>query len=177
MINTIFIDYSNNNMSNLFSGENYYELIDYEFENSDFFMLVYVNYYGKGYSAEMKKIKCALKPYLVKSRSNPSWPGTPITFCPDTRYKICFYKNNISAKGVLKTVDKLCDWTSPLLPQDLAFFRGNNCCFCSTGHERYAEFIQPTKADIEFLEKNGIATRYDIKSRNEKLYKNYEESL
>ena len=60
-------------------GEAYYNLIDYAFSQADYFMLVFVNYYGKGYAAPMKYFKAKLQPFKVKSRSNPSWPGTVAT--------------------------------------------------------------------------------------------------
>ena len=44
------------------SGQAYYNFLDYAFEQTDYFMLVYVNYYGKGYSKIMKHYRNLLKP-------------------------------------------------------------------------------------------------------------------
>lgn len=43
------------------SGEDYSTFISYTLDNSDYFMLVYVNYYGEGLSSIAKQIKNSLK--------------------------------------------------------------------------------------------------------------------
>ncbi len=176
MDSSIFIDYSDKKIDP-FGGTVYSNLIDYAFEESDYFMLVYVNYYGKGYTRIMKDFKNALKPYMVKSRSNPSWPGTPDTFCPNTTYKICFYRNDPAAKDILKKADSLSVWTRPLYPQDLAFFRGNICWFYSVGHEKLADFINPTEKDLCFIEENKIASRSDLYFYKDYNYSSYNEKI
>ena len=70
--------------------EIYGNLIDYAFEQADYFMLVYVNYDGKGYSQSCKHFKNALSKFKVKKRRNPSWPGTLGTHCPNTEYQVIF---------------------------------------------------------------------------------------
>lgn len=42
------------------SGEDYSTFISYTLDNSDYFMLVYVNYYGEGLSSIAKQIKTVL---------------------------------------------------------------------------------------------------------------------
>ena len=140
-------------------NETYQNFIDYAFENTDYFMLVYVNYYGKGYTKTMRYYRDALKSYKVKSRSNPSWPGTPGTYSAKTTYKIVFYKTDPNAKKVLKEVEGISTWSSPSYPQDLAFFKGNICWFYSVGHEKMAAIIHASKKDLDFLEANGLADR------------------
>ena len=76
------------------SGQIYFDFLDYAFEETNYFMLVYVNYYGKGYSKIMKTFMENLKPFQIKSRSNPSWPGTLGQKCYNTTYKIIFYRNH-----------------------------------------------------------------------------------
>ena len=111
------------------SGTTYEQFIDYAFNHTDFFMLVYVNYYNKGYTKKMKSFMKSLKPFQVKRRTNPSWPGTELTICPNTSYKVVFYRTDEDAKEVLKHVFKISDWSCPENPQDLAFFKGNKCWF------------------------------------------------
>lgn len=145
-----------------YSVHNYYKFLDYAFEKSDFFMLVYVNYYGKGYSKKQKYYKEKLMPYKVKSRSNPSWPGTPYTFSKDSTYKIVFYKAEKCAKQIIMEAEAINDWTRPEMPEDIAFFVGNKCWFLSVGHENIATIVDPDKNDIDFLTENGFAQRGDI---------------
>ena len=80
------------------SGTTYEQFIDYAFKHTDFFMLVYVNYYNKGYTKKMKSFMKSLKPFQVKRRTNPSWPGTELTICPNTSYKVVFYRTDEDAK-------------------------------------------------------------------------------
>lgn len=143
-------------------GQIYYDFLDYAFSQTDFFMLVYVNYYGKGYSSQMKNFKNALKSFKVKSRTNPSWPGTLVTRCADTTYKIVFYRTDPVAKEILKEVDKLSAWSRPSYPQDLSFFKGNQCWAYSVGHEIIQGIIHANKQDIDFVVKHGLADYSDV---------------
>ena len=140
-------------------GEIYYNFLDYAFEKTDFFMLVYVNYYGKGYTKTMKSFRDELKPYKVKSRTNPSWPGTLWTICPNTTYKVVFYRNCAEAKEILKRVNCLSAWSCPSYPQDLAFFKGNQCWAYSVGHETMGAIIHADEEDLDFVERLGLAKR------------------
>ena len=72
-------------------GDVHHAFLDYAFSQANFFMLVFANYYGKGLPARAKQIQKELKPFRVKSRTNPSWPGVLETYCPNTTYKINFY--------------------------------------------------------------------------------------
>ena len=74
------------------NGEVYEDFLDYAFSKTDYFMLVYINYYGEGYTSKQKYFKNALQKFKVKSRNNPSWPGTLNMVCKNTTYKIVFYK-------------------------------------------------------------------------------------
>lgn len=65
-----------NQKDNCFSGQAYKNFLDFAFERTDYFMLVYVNYNNKGFTSEMKYFQKKLLPYKVKNRTNPSWPGT-----------------------------------------------------------------------------------------------------
>ena len=158
-------------------GEAYHNLIDYAFSQADYFMLVFVNYYGKGYAAPMKYFKAKLQPFKVKSRSNPSWPGTLGTYCRDTTYKVNFYKTDPMAKDILKEVNSLSEWSCPSHPQDLAFFKGNKCWFFSVGHENIAGIVHVTKEDIEFLEANGLANGKNVRIKNNNYFDQYDELI
>lgn len=133
------------------SGKKYFDFIDYAFSKADCFMLVYANYYGKGYTKVMKNFMKLLKPYIIKIRTNPSWPGTSNTKSLNTKYKVVFYRNTPEAKAVLKKVESLWSWSRPSYPQDLAFFIGNQCWFYSIAHERIGAIIHASKSDIEFV--------------------------
>ena len=60
-------------------GDVYHAFLDYAFSQANFFMLVFANYYGKGLPARAKQIQKELKPFRVKSRTNPSWPGAVLS--------------------------------------------------------------------------------------------------
>ena len=147
-------------------GQVYYDFIDYAFAHTDFFMLVYVNYYGKGYSKIMKEVRDKLRIFSVKSRSNPSWPGTLNTFSKDSTYKVIFYKTDFAAAEVLKKVNCLSAWSCPQYPQDLAFFKGNKCWFYSVGHERIGAIIDATEEDFAFLESKGLISKTGVRYIN-----------
>ena len=138
-------------------------------------MLVYVNYYGKGYSKTAKQIMNNLKMFKVKSRTNPSWPGTPGTCANNTSYKVVFYRNTNEAKEILKQVNCLSDWSYPA-PQDLAFFKGEDCWFYSVGHEKIGAIIGATQCDFDFLELNNLAKRSDAKVVSD-YYEAFNENL
>lgn len=144
-------------------GDKYQSFIDYAFSRTDYFMLVYVNYYGKGYTKAMKSVMKELSKFKVKSRTNPSWPGTLGTYSKNTSYRIVFYKNDPAAKKILKnSVRSIDGWTCPDNPQDLAFFDGNICWFYSVGHEGIACVIHANKDDIVFLKNMCLSDQANV---------------
>lgn len=159
------------------SGQVYFDFLDYAFAETDFFMLVYINYNGKGYTKTMKFFKDELKPFKIKSRTNTSWPGTPKTYSPNSTYKIVFYRNCIKAKEILKKVNCLSDWSRPSHPQDLAFFKGNQCWFYSVGHEKIGAIINATDKDIDFVEDKGLVPRKTAYISQDNIFSTYDEFL
>lgn len=170
------IIFFNDTASTACTGQLYYDFLDYAFSQADYFMLVYVNYYGKGYTNEQKYFKNALKKFQIKSRSNPSWPGTLKTICSNTTYKIIFYKTTNDAKEILKKVDALNDWSRGK-PEDLAFFKGNQCWFYSVGHEKIAAIIRANATDIEFLNSKGLASKKEAFVPTNNYFDAYDEKL
>ena len=160
-----------------YSRKLYFDFLDYAFSKADYFMLVYVNYYGKGYTNQQKHFRDSLKKFKVKSRNNPSWPGTPKTFSRGTTYKITFYKTSEDAKEILKEVSCLSSWSRPINPEDLAFFKGNQCWFYSTGHEKIAAIIHADNEDIEFLISKGLATREAVSIPTDNYFDSYNEPI
>lgn len=171
------IFFKNNNLKTDYCrGQVYYDFLDYAFSRADYFMLVYVNYYGKGYTAAQKHFKNVLNAFKVKSRTNPSWAGTPRTYCPNSTYKIVFYCTNSAAKEILKEVDHLSAWSRPSYPEDLSFFIGNQCWAYSVGHENIQGIIHANKQDIEFAVSHGLADYSDAEPYNS-YYDLYDEVL
>lgn len=158
------------------TGQIYFDFLDYAFTQADYFMLVYVNYYGHGYSKVAKTIKNKLEKFKVKSRTNPSWPGTPKTYAQNTTYKVVFYRTEPEAKMILKGVNCLSDWAAPSHPQDLAFFKGNRCWFYSVGHEKIGAIISASEADLNFLEDKHLALRANAKPRSQ-YFDAYDEDI
>lgn len=171
------IYFYNDQQTDVCSEQTYFDFLDYAFKETDYFMLVYVNYYNKGYSKIMKSFQNRLEPYKVKTRSNPSWPGVLNTYCPNTTYKIVFYNNNPEAKSILKQVTKLSDWSAPSYPQDLAFFKKNNCWFYSVGHEKIAAIIHATDKDLDFVASKNLADIQKAFTPKDNYYDAYNEVL
>lgn len=138
------------------SHSKYNAFIDYSFNKCTAFMLVYINYNGKGYSKEKKEFRKKLKSFEIKRRRNPSWPGVPYTFSNKTEYCIVFYRTTPEAKQILKEKTSLFDWSSPSSPEDLAFFVGDMCWFYSVGHESLAFCIHPDVNDNCFFANNEL---------------------
>ena len=157
-------DIANRNMTRCI-GQVYKNFLDYAFERTDYFMMVYINWYGKGYTTFQKTVKKQLDPYKIKSRSNPSWPGTLGTWSKNTTYKVVFYRNVPEAKEILLCVNGMNEWSANYGPEDLAFFEGNQCWFYSVGHEGIAAILHANEKDLDFVESNGLSDR--------RLAKNY----
>ena len=158
-------------------GQTYCDFLDYAFKRTDYFMLLYANYYGKGYTKIMKHYRKALQPFEVKNRSNASWPGTLEQFCQSSTYKVIFYQNNEKAKEILKTVSGISEWTCPSHTQDLAFFKGNICWSYSVGHEKIAAIIHATKEDLEYVEKLGLASKENAYTQKNNYFDAYNEQI
>lgn len=176
-MDTIIEFFNNDGKTDYCRGKKYRDFIDYAFINSDYFMLVYVNYYARGYSFKQKMYRKLLLPYEVKTRTNPSWPGTLWTISKDSTYRIVFYKNTKKSKKILKIVSSISSWSRPEMPEDLAFFKGNTCWFYSVGHEKIAAFINPSEDDLDFLESKGLAERKNIVAYDSSNYSLYDEEL
>ena len=159
------------------TGKIYQDFLDYAFLKSDYFMLVYINYYGKGYTKHQRYFKKVLDKFKVKSRSNPSWPGTLTAICHNTTYKVIFYKTQLEAKKILEEVNSLSDWSRPGYPEDLAFFKGNQCWFYSVGHEKIAAIIHADKEDIAFLESKGLANTESSFVAQNNYFDSYDENI
>lgn len=87
--------------------------------------------------------------------------GVPAVKCPNTTYKIVFYKTDPEAKEILKQVDRLSAWSRPDYPEDLTFFKGNQCWFYSVGHESIGVIIHASKTDLDFVDSLKLAKRED----------------
>ena len=158
-------------------GEIYFEFLEYAFSKTDYFMLVYVNYYNNGYTPKQEYFRNLLRKFEVKIRTNPSWPGTLQTVCPNTTYTIIFYKNDPTAIKILKEADSLSAWSRPEMPEDLAFFKGNQCWFYSVGHEKIASVIHADELDIEFLKSKGLVNDKNAFNHEDDYYNQYDEEL
>lgn len=147
-----------------FSDDKYEPFINYCIETSDYFMLVYVKYQMQPYTTVMNEIYQKLLPYIVKTRTNPCWPGTKYSYSLNTVYEVIFYRCSIETKEILLRVKNLFDWTRPNLPQDLSFFRGNACWQYTVGHEKLAFIKDPTEQDIDFLHRIELDYYCEVRS-------------
>ena len=173
MLKTIYI----HNLQEKVVGDIYKEFLKYAFSKTDYFMLVYVNYYNKGYTPKQRYFRDRLQPFKVKSRSNPSWPGTPKTNCPDTSYKIVFYRTDEKAMEILSEASGWSAWSRPGMPEDLAFFSHSQCWAYSTGHEQMATVLCANEEDINTFQAMGIIDSSSVVDFAQDQLKLYEESI
>lgn len=161
-------------------GKVYLDFLDYAFLHSDYFMLVYVNRVNKGNNSQMEYYKKVLAPYEIKCRTNPFWAGVwmYVSNVNDNQYEIVFYRNAPEAKNILGKVYKLSDWVAPTHPQDLAFYKGNQCWFLSIAEIKDGIFIHPTEEDFDFAESHGLAQRTDaFEAPTKEFYSAYDEVI
>ena len=159
-------------------GQKYREFIDHAFSKFDHFMLVYINYGGRGYKKSKKYFKKKLEPFKAYSRSDPMWPAyysSSELDDPDSTFKIVFYRTDPAAKDILKEVDSLSDWSRYGNPEDLAFYKNGQCRFFSDAHERTACFLHADMEDIDFLISNGLAGAENIKEYDPEKYDHCDE--
>jgi hypothetical protein len=84
------------------------------------------------------RIADLLKPFLVSNVSTSEWPGTQLI-----GHEAILRRYRIADKSlkILAEVDGLYSWTSPELPEDLAFYStSGECWLASISHERQAWF-------------------------------------
>lgn len=155
----------------------YKSFLDYAFLKADYFMLVYINFYGQGLSEKQAYFKDRLSKFEVKRRNNPKWPGVLGMICRDTTYEVIFYSTSPEAKDALNEVSAMSDWSRPGMPEDLAFFTGNQCWFYSVGHEKIAAIVRASCEDIEFVELHGLASREKAFVCTDGYYEQYDEEL
>lgn len=158
-------------------GEVYRAFLKYAFERTDYFMLVYQTQRGMKTTPEKRSIRKVLAPFRVKSRNNPSWPGTTIIDGPKTDYKIVFYRTDPAAMEVLLQVKRMSDWDGYPYPEDLSFFKGDQCWFYSVGHEIIAGIIHPSKEDIKFVFELGLARPEYVRTYSHSFYDRFDEEL
>ena len=147
-------------------NSDYYDFIEYALQRSDYFMLVYVNYENHGFSQIIKNIKQELKPYYFKKRTNPSWIGTPFTYCANTTYQVTYYHSCTEVNKILSKVNNIFQWSRPLYPQDLSFFVKKQCWCYTVGHEEIMGIIDPSSEDIDFLKAHNMFDKRNIKTFN-----------
>ncbi len=129
----------------------YNKMIEYAFCTSDYFMLVYCCY-DRPYKKNVKKIKEALKPHLVKTRHNSVWPGTKSYSDRKYNFDVCFYKTDVMAKSIILQAESILAWEYPQYPEDICFFRKNRCWFFTVAHEEIIGIVHETIEDLFFLE-------------------------
>lgn len=138
------------------NGKQYDDLIEYCLRTCDYFMFVICNFdFTDDYNVKMEKIKSKLSDLFVKERSNPIWPSTE-SLDDRHKYNICFYKCDAKALELLKAPGGVFEWRYPDYPEDLSFFRGNQCFMYLSAHEEELWFQNETDKDVDFFKNIGI---------------------
>ena len=76
--------------------------------------------------------------------------------------QVTFYRTDPQAKAIVQKIPSLYDLTGHILPQDLAFFRGDQCWFASVAHEQMAFLLHATKEDITLMTEIGAIKPGDV---------------
>lgn len=158
-------------------GNHYFRLIDYAYQTSDFFMLVYVSQKGRSFRRTMQKTYDAFLPFLIKQRVDTRWPGTLLEMDPKHTFLVAFYRNDEAAMELLKSVRGLFSWNGIEHPRDLAFFRGNQCWLLSQTTKKIAGLIHADDDDVRFVKNEKLARSMEAFFIHPKAFSEFDEIL
>lgn len=152
-------------------GNDYKRLIDYLFNRSDAFMLVYFKYtQNEKLKPLTRRIKTGLAPYKIKIRHNTVWPTT---ISSDKHYHdIVVYKTSLEARQYLDLIDHIFGWEY-YNPIDLCFFKDGYCMFAVTAHEEFATIYFEDDEDTSKI--SDLIEKYAEKEKFEKKWLFYED--
>lgn len=162
--------FSGNEEIDICNDETYREFLDYAFEISNFFMLLYRNWYNRGYSEIQKSYMKDLGPFKVKSKIE-SYPENASV------YQYIFYKNNEKAKEILKKINLINYFNKPTFPENLSFFKENRCRIKTITHEGEGVVLDATDKDVDFFFKLGLSKSDDIQYDETGFYDYCDEEL
>lgn len=117
--------------------EQYHSLIDYAIAHSDAVMLVFSVKKGSKLQGEAKRtIRKQLAQWRIKTRRDSQWPvTTSYDTCRD--FTIDLYTPSQEVKAYLMTQTRLFAWGENGAPQDIAFFKKNQCWLATCSHEQF----------------------------------------
>ena len=176
----------------------YKRLIEYLCDNCNVFVYV-VSIYDyleceslkKEYNEYLKNIKeisGQLDRYLIKKKH------TPLNFIQmglndndeeneeyetgEYIYDICFFKISEELKRtIIEKANKLEDWKSPKLPEDIMFIKDNYIKFSLVSHEKMAYIYCENEEEMKTIENLGIKFREKYIKKNEEYNRKESEEL
>ena len=150
----------------------YLRFLNYMFEHSDAFSLLYFKYQDSERTRKTtKEIQKALSPYRVFAKNVQEWPGT-VTMDDRHIYRLVIYRAVPQAKMVLERVEHLYEWQYSKYPMDLAFFKDGYAWFWSCTHEGINCLYLSNDATTKELEEQGLVLYYRGEQEVDSLYFN-----
>ncbi|CAN5697319.1 hypothetical protein BH10CYA1_BH10CYA1_04960 [soil metagenome] len=128
------------------TGLIYTNLLKFAFSRCDSFSLVWRNHPEA--EASSAAIHTLLIDALIREEQTLQWPGTQL-MKGSKQALVRHYKTKESTFETLNKVASLYAWTIPALPEDLAFYEGENCWLGSIGHEQDAFFQSHSLTESE----------------------------
>lgn len=135
---------------------------------------------------KMKKIKDELKQDLILERHNPEWCGHASWFEPfynsssieekiqieyqhrgEYIFDICFYRTSENVKRFLLQQERLYNFISPNLPEDICFLKNGGCWLRTISHEHEGYIYEQNEREKLYLKQIGLRyEEYKIKEED-----------
>ena len=146
-------------------GDTYARFITEACKRCDKFSLIRTNYTQSYYKRATLASK-PIRPYRIKSKAVNSWPdGGPgddwVRENPDYPYKSIMdvYKVCDETRDFLISKERMYKWCPPDLPEDLSFYRGEDCWFACIAHEEGCAINTNDRCDRLLLMDMGVPFR------------------
>ena len=143
-------------------GDVYVRLITEACKRCDKFSLIRTNYTQSYYKRATFSSK-PIRQYRIKSKAVNSWPnGGPgeeyIKMNPDYPYKsiMDIYRVCDETRDFLISQGDMFNWCPPDLPEDLCFYRGEDCWMFCTAHEEICMINTNDRCDRLLLMDMGL---------------------
>ena len=90
----------------------------------------------------------------ICAKKGIGWPGN--IGQTDQRYDIYLFKSDVKVLPILLKSEKLADWKAPQFPEDLCFFRNNECWLFTVSHEEILSFTLKSYDEYDLLKSIGV---------------------
>lgn len=130
-------------------GKQYKQFIAYLMRNCDRFAFVENGQYSDMRDERIEYIEqltIHINNHFIEKKIQKEWATTELTV--DTAY-VFYYELNNETKDFLQTYSSsLFNWSHPELPEDLMFYRGEQCVLAVCSHEKFFYIDEELWADF-----------------------------